>query len=315
MRVCFAGTGSIGARHIRNLAVICEREGEELVVDLVRSSDRPLPQDIVAHVGAAYRSWEEVEGGYDGVFIANPTHLHVETLNASAHTAQTFFVEKPLVRDVSSLDKDTLDLPTDNVYYVACPLRYTRAILEAKRIVAAERVFSAASVSSSYLPEWRPGVDYRCVYSAHKDEGGGVPIDLIHEWDYLVHLFGFPQTVAMMAGTFSDLEIDSEDLAVYIARYPRMLVEVHLDYFGRQPTRTLDLCTADARYTLDILNARLFCKGALIQTWQEEANDKYLREMELFYGLMRGAVSDSPNTVEDAIRVQRISQGVAAYVV
>lgn len=310
MRVCFAGTGSIGARHIRNLATICEQDGESLVVDLVRSSDRPLPEDIERHIGETFGLWNEVEGGYDGVFIANPTHLHAETLRASALSSHSFFVEKPLAQDVVGVEADLLALPTSNTYYVACPLRYTRALLEAEHIVSKHRVFSASSASSSYLPDWRVGVDYRQVYSAHKDEGGGVPIDLIHEWDYLVHLFGFPQSVAMMAGTYSCLEIDSEDIAVYIARYERMLVEVHLDYFGREPRRTLDLYTADARYVVDILHSRLYRNGRLAAAWPEEPNDKYLREMRLFVDIMRKRILKSPNAIEDAIRVQRISQGV-----
>ena len=66
------------------------------------------------------------------------------------------------------------------------------------------------------------GVDYRTVYSARRAMGGGVTIDLIHEWDYLVDLFGRPQEVYNFKGTYSELEIDSDDLSVYIARWPRL---------------------------------------------------------------------------------------------
>ena len=61
-------------------------------------------------------------------------------------------------------------------------------------------VYSARVLCSSYLPGWRPGVDYRTVYSAHKDMGGGVTIDLIHEWDYLVELFGKPEKMYNFKG-------------------------------------------------------------------------------------------------------------------
>lgn len=66
------------------------------------------------------------------------------------------------------------------------------------------------------------------MYSAHKALGGGVTIDLIHEWDYLVDLFGVPETICNIRGKYSDLEIDSDDLSIYIAQYPTLLAEVHL---------------------------------------------------------------------------------------
>ena len=72
-------------------------------------------------------------------------------------------------------------------------MRWCGTMLALKKALPALSVYSARVLCSSYLPGWRPGVDYRTVYSAHKDMGGGVTIDLIHEWDYLVELFGKPE--------------------------------------------------------------------------------------------------------------------------
>lgn len=83
--------------------------------------------------------------------------------------------------------------------------------------------------------------------------GGGVAIDLVHEWDYLTWLMGFPQEVRYFGGTYSALEIDSDDLAVYMGRYSNRIVELHLDYFGRRSQRTLELFTAGEVITLDLL--------------------------------------------------------------
>ena len=47
-----------------------------------------------------------------------------------------------------------------------------------------------------------PAVDHRTVYSARKALGGGVTIDLIHEWDYLVELFGVPEKLYTFKGTY-----------------------------------------------------------------------------------------------------------------
>ena len=55
-------------------------------------------------------------------------------------------------------------------------------------------------------------VSHQASYSAHKRLGGGVSIDLIHEWDYMSYLFGFPDKVVNMRGTYSKLEIDSDQV-------------------------------------------------------------------------------------------------------
>jgi predicted dehydrogenase len=112
-----------------------------------------------------------------------------------------------------------------------------------KQNVNPDDVICASAMSSSYLPDWRPGQDYRKTYSAHKDMGGGVSIDLIHEWDYLTWLFGMPTEYHSMINKVSNLEIDSDDLAIYIGKNDKTTFELHLDYFGRQTQRTLDLFT------------------------------------------------------------------------
>ena len=178
--------------------------------------------------------------------------------------------------------------------------------MRAKEILRNRRVVSAQAVSSSYLPDWREGVDYRQTYSAKKEEGGGVRIDLIHEWDYLADLFGQPEEVFSLSGKYSDLEITSEDLAVYIARYSDKLLELHLDYFGRQPKRYLRVWTSEEEYLFDILNGSIYTDGVMTESFHEERNEMYLREMAYFMELIDGKVKDS-NTLEHAYQTMKIA--------
>ena len=76
---------------------------------------------------------------------------------------------------------ERIQLKYGSTYYVACPLRYNAVIQYIKDNIDLQDVISVRSISSSYLPDWRPGVDYRKTYSAKKELGGGVSIDLIHE--------------------------------------------------------------------------------------------------------------------------------------
>ena len=160
-----------------------------------------------------------------------------------------------------------------------------------------------------YLPDWRPGVDYRTVYSAHKAMGGGVTIDLIHEWDYLVELFGVPEQLYNFKGTYSDLEIDSDDLSVYIARYPTLLAEVHLDYFGRGYRRSIELFCHDGSYLADFGAGTLTLPDGTVQHYEEDVNRRYEREMEYFVDYALTGSGESCNPPALALNVLKLTLG------
>ena len=153
---------------------------------------------------------------------------------------------------------------------------------EIRRIVAENKIYSAQAICSSYLPDWRPGQDYRELYSA-KRESGGVKLDLIHEFDYLISLFGFPNRAVLFEGKVSDLEIECSDVVSFIGAYPDKNVELHLDYFGRSVQRKLDLFTKNDVIHCDLTNAQMtYLHANKTISFYEERNDYYLREMSYF---------------------------------
>lgn len=307
MKVCFVGAGSIGKRHIKNFAQICAENHTKITIHLYRVANKPLEEDVAKHVQKTILREDELDEKYDAVFITNPTYKHYETLELFLNKTDVFFVEKPVFNTVN-IDISKFMKPGKK-YYVACPLRYTNVLLDAKRVIEQENVFSVRAISSSYLPDWRKGVDYRETYSAHKDQGGGVKIDLIHEWDYLYSMFGKPQKIFSLSGKYSQLEIDSEDLAVYIAQYENMLIELHLDYFGRKVRRNLEIRTSKHEYIFDIAESKIYQDGVLRCEYIEDGNDKYVREMNYFYQLLCGSEA-STNDLKKALETMKIANEV-----
>ena len=306
MKVLFVGLGSIGKRHLNNLIHIASRRGIPLEVDALRSSLKPLPPELAAVIKHQYIDFEQL-GHYDVAFITNPTSLHASTLADLAGKAENLFIEKPIF-DHTNYDLAELGLETQKAY-VAAPMRWCGTFLALKKLMPTLRPYSARVICSSYLPDWRPGVDYRKVYSAHKDMGGGVTIDLIHEWDYMVELFGKPLESYNFKGTYSDLEIDSDDLSVYIARYPHMLAEIHLDYFGRTYRRTIELFCADGTVTADFGAGTLTLANGLVQHFEEPVNDRYMREMEYFLDYAINGQGESINSPAMALDVLKLTLG------
>lgn len=308
MRVCFIGVGSIAKRHIKNLKRICEKNGKELIIDAVRHLGCSDEEKAELGLTGIFKSEEELSYFYDAIFITNPTDFHIKSLKRLHDKTNHFFIEKPLI-SLAHIDEARDFAPRkDALYYVACPLRYHAVIDYVRHNIDLSRVLSVRCISSSYLPDWRPGIDYRDTYSAHKALGGGVDIDLIHEWDYITALFGKPKAVKSMIGKKSQLEIDSPDFAIYIAEYDAMIAELHLDYFGRQTIRKMELYTEDDTIVCDLVNQKIsWSKEEKDISFDENRDDFQIRELEHFIGLMD--THDSDNDIEHAISVLKLTQG------
>lgn len=306
LKVLFVGIGSIAKRHIRNLYSVAEKRGISLTVDAFR---RQISSSEIDGICNVYADISDVPNDYDAVFITNPTDLHLETLKMFHNKGKNFFIEKPAV-SLGQL-KAAQDFKTrpECVYYVACPLRYNAVIRYIKDNISPKEVLSVRSISSSYLPDWRPGQDYSETYSAHKDMGGGVSIDLIHEWDYLTYLFGWPKNVKCFIGKKSPLEIDSDDYAIYIAEYADKIAELHLDYFGRKTIRKVELYTIDDTIKGDIASNRItFLKSGNTIDFNEQRDDYQIRELEHFLNLITSD-SEKENGFYQGLKVLGLTQG------
>ena len=311
----FIGLGSIGSRHLKNLHTICAERGITLAADALRSDPgRPLRPGVAELLRAQFTSLDDpaAREHYDLAFITNATSLHAETLQSLRGRAGALFIEKPIFSaDQADLDPAALLDPGQKAY-VAAPMRWCGVMLALKNRLetgADGRPYCARVLCSSYLPDWRPGVDYRTVYSAHKAMGGGVTIDLIHEWDYLVDLFGAPERLYNLRGQYSELEIDSDDVSLYIAQYPGMLAEVHLDYFGRGYRRSIELFTPSGSLVADFGAGTLTLPDGKVEAYTEDVNARYLREMAYFLDYAAGPQLLSLNPPATAAQVLRLTLG------
>ena len=304
LKVCFIGVGSIAKRHINNLRIVCKEQGIKLTIDVLRRC-----YGEVEGADRIYTDGDTLPADYDAIFITNPTERHLDTLKRFHDNGKNFFVEKPVVSREQIEEAKLFSLKKDSIYYVAAPLRYNAVIQWIKEHVNLEDVISVRSISSSYLPDWRPGQDYRTTYSAHRDMGGGVSIDLIHEWDYLTYLFGWPEKVSCMIGRKSSLEIDSDDYAIYIAEYSNLIVELHLDYFGRKTIREIELFTQEDTILGDIANNKVtFLKSNRVIDFHEERDDFQKRELRHFLGMIKHN-SSAERGYAHGLKVLELTQG------
>lgn len=312
-KIAFVGLGSIGKRHLINVSDYLQERQETYTIDLYRSGiNKCLSEGTKDLVSNVYLYANGPQDNYDVVFVTNPTSMHYETMRMFKDNAQSFFIEKP-VFDSTEIDPCIFEELKNKTCFVACPLRFNSVLQYVHDHVDLKKVIAVRAISSSYLPDWRPGQDYRKCYSAHKDMGGGVGIDLIHEWDYLTYFFGMPETCYSIQDHISNLEIDSDDIAIYIAKAGKTTIEIHLDYFGRKSLRVLEVFMPEETISCDILNGKVsYLNSGETITFVFDRNLFHRKEIEHFFSVIRG---EKPNdsTAEHAYDILRLAKGELCF--
>jgi predicted dehydrogenase len=196
------------------------------------------------------------ETGLDLVIIATDTSRHVEdTLEALASTPRAILLEKPAAASAEDAAV-LLAHPEAARISVSAPLRFHDGLLKLADLLPGLGDVASASVrSQSWLPDWRPGRDYRVSYSARASEGG-VLRDLVHDIDYPAWLLGTPARLSARLG-HGLLGIEAEESAdlTWTAGTPARPVEVstRLDYITRSKTRGVRVSASGGSAEWDVV--------------------------------------------------------------
>lgn len=301
-RILIVGCGSIGRRHAMNLAPMAELA----VVDA-----RPeLAQAVAAEYGAA--SFASVDAALESfapraVVVATPNDLHLPVARRAIEAGCDVLVEKPISHSPDGVE-EFLDRAEalDRKVFVVCNMRFhpaVRAIRDAMAEIGAPRF--ARAWYGNYLPDMRPGADYRQLYCARRATGGGVILDAIHEIDYLMWLLGDVEAITCAADRLSDMDIDVEDYAVVALRHAgRRVSEIHLDYLQRYKQRGCELVGQNGTVTWRSLGKRperceVRLYTATSGVWRDlmvtddlDNNRPYVDMMRAFLDALDGAPTD-----------------------
>jgi len=240
-RVAVLGLGSIGLRHARNV--------RELGLGAIGFDPCAEARAIAeAHGTSPVGSAEEAISLADIVVIASPSGRHLDYLELCIAARRPALVEKPMGHDparaAALLDAaEAVGLPIGAVFN----LRW-RSVVEALRATLAERVGPPVwtrFVSASWLPDWRPGNDYRAGY-ANDPVSGGVVFDVIHELDLACHLIGPAEVVSSVLRHSGRLDIVTEDTAEIVLEHTNgCLSSLHLDFASPVRRRAVEICGLD----------------------------------------------------------------------
>ena len=207
-KVLIVGTGSIGTRHknnfsklINNVSYYSYRE-DQRIANYNSEEISPKLENLIKEANA--------------VVIANRTDLHLKVALLSAKLGKDILIEKPISFNLIGIEelkrtckKNKLILESGCMLRFHPNLRWLKAFLHKNELGSLQYIRSSVG---QFLPDWRPDRDYLQGYAAKKKWGGGVVLDLIHEIDLLLWLFGDIDEVSLKDMLYKDREAMEDDL-------------------------------------------------------------------------------------------------------
>jgi predicted dehydrogenase len=303
MVVLIIGLGSISKKHISALYSICENP----IIIALRSGNS---KDDIEGI-TSIKKIDELTSKPDFAIISNPTFLHFETIEMLLDYKIPLFIEKPATHKISGTETLIQTIKRHGtINYVACNLRFHPCIIYLKKILISNsrRINEVNVYSGSYLPSWRPGVDFRSIYSSNKFFGGGVHLDLVHELDYSLWLFGQPIDARSFFSSKSSLKIDAIDYANYILEYNDFQVSVILNYYRKDSKRSIEIVFDDDTWIVNLLNSRIQNKNGDIIYFTDNYSiiDTYKDQMKYFVEHLQNQ-KQPMNSLEESINILKIA--------
>jgi predicted dehydrogenase len=306
MDVLIIGLGSIAAKHILSLNSLQEKFN----IYALRTTEG----NNVEGVTNIY-SISELPRLPSFAIVSNPTQFHFQTITSLACLNIPMFIEKPPLHTLDEIETVIDQINEKNILtYVACNLRFHPCIQFLKSHLQAGDNIKINEVNvycGSYLPDWRPEKNYKKTYSANKEMGGGVHLDLFHEMDYTCWLFGYPNSSYGFKSNKSSLEINADDYANYILEYPEFNVSIILNYYRNKAKRTIEVLFAKETWIVDLIQNTIYSdNGVLVfQSTDFKIVDTYINQMHYFVSCLKGNLK-TINPITESIKVLKLSLNV-----
>jgi predicted dehydrogenase len=291
MRLLIAGLGSIGRRHLTNLRSLVP----DAYIGVWRQAT-PAGTEVPEEVDEVVYDLEAALALKPAIaLVTGPAITHVATAKPLAEHGIHLYVEKPLSHSLEGID-DLLAVCRRNsaMLMVGYNYRFNSSLRVAREAVVAGaigRVMGVRAEVGQYLPEWRPDKDYREGVSARAELGGGVVLELSHEFDYVRWLVGEVAAISARTAKVSDLEIDVEDLAEITLQFRDGAIgNIHLDMVQRSPVRTCRIIGSEGTITWDGIAGRSSLYRAEVGVWVDlessgkVRNDMYRDGLQHFLG-------------------------------
>lgn len=231
---------------------------------------------------------------FDACIISSATADHYKDLKSVltyTKGIKRILVEKPIEASVKKAG-DIARIAGKRSVYAGYNLRFLNAFSLAAQFIKnnTKSIRLVEVVAGEDLRRWRPKRRLSGTYSAHRNSGGGVDLDLSHELDYVLWLLGDNfRNKLVFRDKISNLPINAPDVCNIVLGYKDFLVNITLDYIRPQKERYLKITCSNAHSLFfNLVTGVLEIDGRVVFK-KQEMNASYVNMMRAFLSIDKNA--------------------------
>lgn len=307
-RVAVVGLGSIARQHRRNLKEVLP----SVQIYASSSSGRePTAEDdnidlFCSDIDLLIQNKAQI------AIVASPATFHSRHSIPFIEAGIPVLIEKPVSDNIDDFLRiqNAAESKKTSVGVGYC-LRYLSSALIMKKLLSERKVgkiYNAFIEVGHYLPDWRPSKNYLSSVSASRALGGGALLELSHELDYALWLFGNIAPRSSAIRSLGGLGIDVEDsVDVFAVTDKNIILSIHLDFLQAAKNRRCRIIGSEGVLEWDLISNTIQLVGnngieVLFNDQISDPKDMYINMLKDFIGLANGS-KNKIASLEDSRKV------------
>ena len=311
IKILICGLGSIGTYYVR----LINSKWPNSRISILRTGNGKNKKEELLAENIFFDEFKARDWKPDFCIISSPACFHLEQALFFGKDSIPLLIEKPIGVPFQSKEKwKELELINKkSPIYVGYVLRHDPCLKLLKKYVSNHligEIVEADFYSGSWLPNWRKGIDYKETVSARKEYGGGVLLELSHEIDLALWIFGDLKLHSSFINNSKIFEIDVEDQAyLFGTSNDGVNISLRLNFCSNIERRNVLIRGTNGEIICDIKNGFLYYK---LSNGEEKKikmlNSKdiiFKSQLEVFFNKKDNLFNDFCN-IKDGLAVLKI---------
>ena len=192
--------------------------------------------------------------------ICSPANTHLKYINFFKKKKINYLVEKPIFTDNElKLVNKNFAKKKNLTELVGYQLRYSRTLNKLKKLLDIKiqgKIYFIKIIVNSYLPLWRKKM--KNSISLSKEKGGGVLLELSHEIDYMIWLFGNPKYLRALIDETKIFNNEVEERANIFFYYNSFVLQLDMSFNSRFEKRSILIEGTKGSLEADLLKNTIY---------------------------------------------------------